>query len=158
MGHLRPLAALRADGEEFPIEATIARVAIDGHPYYAAIVRDITARRRDEASLQRQADLLDLAYDAIFTWNWNGQSPSGTVVPSDCTATRREDAIGQFSRDLLRTRLSDGLAGVLRTLDREGVWEGELTHTRRDGSAVLVESRLVLVDGREVLLRPRSDP
>ena len=72
MGHLRPLAAIRGDGEEFPIEATIARVAIDGRPYYAAIVRDITARQRDAASLQRQADLLDLAYDAIFTWDWDG--------------------------------------------------------------------------------------
>ncbi len=50
MGHLRPLAALRSDGEEFPIEATISRVAIGGRPYYAAIVRDISAREAAEAA------------------------------------------------------------------------------------------------------------
>jgi PAS domain S-box-containing protein len=50
MGHLRPLAALRADGTEFPIEATISRVAIDGRPYYAAIIRDITAREAAESA------------------------------------------------------------------------------------------------------------
>src|SRR5688500_2131817 len=49
MGHLRPLAALRADGKEFPIEATISRIAIAGRPYYAAIVRDISARQAAEA-------------------------------------------------------------------------------------------------------------
>jgi PAS domain S-box-containing protein len=50
MGHLRPLAALRADGEEFPIEATISRVEIGGRLYLAAIVRDITARQHAEAA------------------------------------------------------------------------------------------------------------
>ena len=50
MGHLRPLAALRSDGEECPIETTISRVAIGGHPYYAAIVRDISAREAAEAA------------------------------------------------------------------------------------------------------------
>lgn len=49
MGHLRPLAALRADGHEFPIEATISRVAIGERPYYAAIVRDISGRQAVEA-------------------------------------------------------------------------------------------------------------
>lgn len=59
MGHVRPLAALRADGEEFPIEATIARVAIQDHAYTAAIIRDITARVQADAernaSLEREA-------------------------------------------------------------------------------------------------------
>jgi PAS domain S-box-containing protein len=50
MGHLRPLAALRSDGSEFPIEATISRVAIGEKPYYAAIVRDISAREAAEAA------------------------------------------------------------------------------------------------------------
>ena len=52
---------MRADGEEFPIEATIARVAIDGRPYYASIVRDITARKRAEAEHERS-----LAWEAAI--------------------------------------------------------------------------------------------
>jgi PAS domain S-box-containing protein len=49
MGHLRPLAARRADGHEFPIEATISQVSIDGKTFGAAIVRDISARQQAEA-------------------------------------------------------------------------------------------------------------
>lgn len=49
MGHLRPLAALRRDGTEFPIEATISRVTVGGNLFYAAIVRDISERQAAEA-------------------------------------------------------------------------------------------------------------
>ena len=62
MGHLRPLMGVRADGEEFPIEATIAQVEIGGEPYYAAIVRDITWRQTAETEhaliLKREAAAL----------------------------------------------------------------------------------------------------
>jgi PAS domain S-box-containing protein len=150
MGHLRPLAAVRADGEEFPIEASIARVVVDGRLYYVAIVRDITARKRGEASLQRHADLLNLAYDAIFTWDWNGPITFWNRGAERLYGYSWDEASGQSSRDLLRTRHSKGLDSVLQTLEREGVWEGELTQTRRDGSEVLVESRLVLVDSEGV--------
>ena len=49
MGHLRPLVARRADGHEFPIEATISEVTIEGRTYGAAIVRDISERHAAEA-------------------------------------------------------------------------------------------------------------
>jgi PAS domain S-box-containing protein len=49
MGHLRPLAALRRDGTEFPIEATISRVTVGNDLFYAAIVRDISERQAAEA-------------------------------------------------------------------------------------------------------------
>ena len=120
MGQLRPLAAMRANGEEFPIEASIARVAIEGRPYYAAVVRDITARQRAETSLERQADLLDLAYDAIFTWDWHGPITFWNVGAERLYGYTRMEAIGRFSHDLLRNSPPAGLADISSILERTG--------------------------------------
>jgi PAS domain S-box-containing protein len=97
--------------------------------------------------LRRQAELLNLAYDAIFIWDWDGPITFWNRGAERLYGYSRDEAIGQASHDFLHTCHPDGFAHVLGTLKREGVWEGELTHTRRDGSEVRVESRHVLVDG-----------
>jgi PAS domain S-box-containing protein len=43
---------LRADGSEFPIEASISRVVLKGRRVFSVILRDITDRRRAEAALR----------------------------------------------------------------------------------------------------------
>ena len=48
MGQLGTVMGLRANGEEFPIEAAISHIAVDGKKYYTAILRDITERQRAE--------------------------------------------------------------------------------------------------------------
>jgi PAS domain S-box-containing protein len=45
--------AMRTDGEEFPIEATVSRVDIAGQSFYTFILRDISQRRQQEAEQRR---------------------------------------------------------------------------------------------------------
>ena len=45
------LFALRANGEQFPIEATISQVQVAGQKLYTVILRDITERKRAEETL-----------------------------------------------------------------------------------------------------------
>jgi PAS domain S-box-containing protein len=52
------LFATRANGEEFPIEATISQVEIEGEKLLSVILRDISARMQVEAEL-RQAQRLE---------------------------------------------------------------------------------------------------
>ncbi|MFQ6113654.1 MAG: sigma 54-interacting transcriptional regulator, partial [bacterium] len=47
------LIALRADGEEFPIEATISQVEVSGQKLYTVILRDINERQKAEAELNK---------------------------------------------------------------------------------------------------------
>jgi PAS domain S-box-containing protein len=56
------LWALRADGEEFPIEASISQVALEGRRYFTAIVRDITPQMQAHRALeQRERELSALS-------------------------------------------------------------------------------------------------
>jgi len=47
------LTARRADGEEFPIEATISRVEVAGQRLYTIILRDIDERKQAEEELRK---------------------------------------------------------------------------------------------------------
>ncbi len=56
MGALGAIWGARADGQEFPIEASISQIEVGGDKFYTAILRDVTRRRRAEAELQRTSD------------------------------------------------------------------------------------------------------
>ena len=49
----RTLVALRSNGEEFPIEATISQVKTSSEKLYTVILRDISARKRTEDQLRQ---------------------------------------------------------------------------------------------------------
>jgi PAS domain S-box-containing protein len=65
------LTALRANGEEFPIDASISHHREGGKSLYTVILRDITERVRSDARLAqseaRLRGILDSAMDAIIT-------------------------------------------------------------------------------------------
>ncbi|HTP95481.1 MAG TPA: ATP-binding protein [Burkholderiales bacterium] len=65
MAASRVLIGVRANGERFPIEASIAAVGVNGERTYTLIMRDVTERVRAQQALeQRNADLQQFAYVA----------------------------------------------------------------------------------------------
>jgi PAS domain S-box-containing protein len=54
MGDQTTLWALRADGSEFPIEASISQAGEPGRRLYTVILRDISLRKRNEETMLRQ--------------------------------------------------------------------------------------------------------
>ena len=96
------------------------------------------------AERTRQASLLNLTHDTIFVrdmsdiityWNRGAQELYGWMA---------EDAIGRRAHDLLQTIFPAPLEEINANLLRNGRWEGDLVHTKRDGAKLTVASRWAL--------------
>jgi PAS domain S-box-containing protein len=67
MGGEANVVGMRADGTEFPIDASISHLLEDGKPLYTVILRDITERKRAEQELRLSREYLRNLYDNLQT-------------------------------------------------------------------------------------------
>lgn len=103
-GHLGELTAVRRDGTEFPIEASISHARVNGKSVFTAIVRDLTERRQAEKSLAERADYLRIL---------NSIHRSILAAPSS-------EAVAEIVLNYLVELLPFARAGVLLPDSREG--------------------------------------
>ena len=96
--------------------------------------------RKAAESLSDQAALLDLTHDAIFVRDRNDVITYWNAGAEKLYGWSRKEARGQKADALLKTKYPLS-AGTPEQLDDPGRWQGELVHTRRDGSEVWVASR-----------------
>jgi PAS domain S-box-containing protein len=70
MGTQSEITGLRADGREFPLEASISQVVVGGKKTFTVILRDITQRKQSEIALRDSAEryqrLMELVPNAIW--------------------------------------------------------------------------------------------
>lgn len=142
MGSLGAIFGLRSDGEEFPIEASISQLESDGHKFYTVILRDITERKRAEETLNEQTRILDLApvlindlNSRIVFWNSGAEQMYGW---------KAEEVLDKFTHSVFQTEFPRPLEEIKARLFARGYWEGELVHTKRDGTQIVVASHWVL--------------
>jgi PAS domain S-box-containing protein len=107
------------------------------------IARDITEQKRQAELAERQAQLLDQAYepilvrdhrDRIVYWNKGAERLYGWTSP---------EAVGRVSHEILQTTFPEPQEELARKLERDGHWEGELMHRTRRGQRVTVLSRWI---------------
>ncbi len=156
---------LRKDGSVVNISLVISPMTdAAGHvTSVSTIARDIRLQKRAEtdlldrtnalerqaAVLAEQAALLDLAQDAIIVrsmdnliqfWNCGAEAMYGWTS---------QEALGRDKEELLKSEFSESNEQIDATLLRDGRWEGEAIHHKRDGTPVTVASRWTLQRGAD---------
>jgi PAS domain S-box-containing protein len=71
MGEYSALTGLRADGSEFPIEASISQAMLGDQKFFTVIMRNITERRQVEAERQKFVSLADNSLEFIGMCDMN---------------------------------------------------------------------------------------
>jgi PAS domain S-box-containing protein len=136
----------RKDGAIVDVSLTISPVRDAAGRVIGAskVARDITERRQAERALSEQARLLDLSNDAIFVRDAGDHVTYWNEAATELYGFTREEAMGRVTHELLQTQFPAHLGMIKEQLHRDERWNGELVHTRKDGTKVIVVSRWVL--------------
>ncbi len=101
-----------------------------------------TELRESEQRLREQAQLLDMApilarspKDRVIFWSGGAEQMYGFT---------NEEAVGQTSHMLLNAHFFEPLEKIQAKLLREGHWEGEVQHRRKDGRIIHVATKWVV--------------
>src|SRR5262249_53477135 len=98
-------------------------------------------RKRGEEVVREQAALLNLAHDAIMGRGAGDEITFWSNGAQETCGWTWEEALGQVAPELLKTRFPKPQAELSAEVAGKGRWEGELTHTRKDGREIVVASR-----------------
>ena len=98
----------------------------------------------DRPAHRNNAELLDLLYETIMIRDMEGRIKYWNRAADEMYGWKSEEALDSISHELLRTKFPKPLSDIESDLVNEGSWQGELVHTRRDGSTIVVKSRWVL--------------
>jgi two-component system cell cycle sensor histidine kinase/response regulator CckA len=145
MAGTRDIYALRADGDEFPAEASISQLDGGEQKLYTVIMRDVTSRVLARQEIERQTMLLDLAPVIIFTLDW--RIASWNAGAERLYGWSAQEAIGKFAYKLLDTIYPEPRQKVIDDFFVNGSWQGDLAHLKKNGERVIVASNLALHHG-----------
>ena len=133
------------DGRCLVVSLTLSPVRDDAGRLIgiSKIARDITEQKKQQEVAQRQAQLLDQAYEPILV-----RDPQDRIVYWNKGAERlygwkAAEALGRVSHELLQTTFPEPVEDIVKRLERDGHWEGELLHRTRGGNRVTVLSRWI---------------
>ncbi|NRT30028.1 PAS domain S-box-containing protein [Clostridium beijerinckii] len=156
-------------------EASLAPVFEDGIlKYCIEITTDITEKvldrkrmeeqtkviKKQNEQLMMQANLLNLSHDAILAWEINGSIIYWNKGAEEKYGYNSEEAIGSISYELLKTTFPISFSSIKSTLLSDGIWHAEIEQIKKDGSKLLVETRLQLIvdeNGKQIVLETNRD-
>ena len=150
MSSLQVLGALRSDGAEFPIEASISQVEVDGEKIYTVVLRDISARKRAEEASALLSALVESSADAIISKDLQSRVTSWNAGAERMFGHTAREMLGQPITVLLSPENQTEEDEILtRVRNGESVEHFEATRVRKDGRSIQVSVTISPIkDGR----------
>lgn len=142
---------VRKDGSQFWANIIITALYDESRQLtgFAKVTRDVTERKQAMRNLQEQADLLDLANDAIVVRNLDSAIVYWNLGAKKMYGYTKEQAEGIISHDLFKTEFPKPCSEIIQDILTKGRWDGELIHYTQAGQRIIVESRQTLKIGSE---------
>ena len=135
---------LRRDGKVVPVRVSLSKFNLHNRKVLSALFHDISDSKESAKKIQEQANLLELAHDAIFVhtldekiqyWNKGAQHLYGW--------TAEEASNGDFGKIGYKDRAS--FEAAKKILLEEGRWSGEVSKRTKTRQDVVVASSWTLV-------------
>ena len=132
---------IRKNGTALWVRETASAFFLKSRPVLLVVCEDITEQKRAEEGLREQANLLSLTHDAIFVRDLKGTVKYWNLGAQNLYGWTAKEATGKNVHELLETVFPVSFDQIQNELIRTDRWEGEITHTKRDGAKVVVASR-----------------
>jgi PAS domain S-box-containing protein len=143
MGHLSALWAVRADGEEFQIEASISQVEVGGRRMFTVILRDVTERRQAEEIRERLAAVVDSSDDAIISKTLDGTIAAWNRGAEKVFGYSSCEVLGKPMSILMPPERANEESDILARIRRgESVEHFETVRVRKDGTQIDVSATI----------------
>ncbi|MBW4505401.1 MAG: response regulator [Scytonematopsis contorta HA4267-MV1] len=114
-------------------------------PLLERSIRYAIERKQTQQKISEQAALLDVATDAIFVQDLNSQILFWNKSAERLYGFTSEEALNRQAQELWQEKSPSSLQQALKSLVRNGAWEGELQQKTKLGKDITVESRWTLV-------------
>lgn len=127
---------------------------------FATVFEDITERKHSEETIQQQADIIELSFDAIIVGQLNGGIESWNQGAVELYGYTEHEAVGMPIYELLKSNFPVPWPKIREKIGQGGIWEGELKHRTKGGQIVIVSSRIqaiIMNDGSLKLLETNRD-
>jgi two-component system cell cycle sensor histidine kinase/response regulator CckA len=130
----------RADGSTIPVELSLVSFQVEGQRFAVSMARDVTERKRAQASLQLFRALLDHSMDTIEVI----EPATGRILDVNAQACRahgytRDEYLGLTIVDLSPQVPPARWTAIAADVEREGSIVLQDVHRRKDGSIFPVE-------------------
>ncbi|NEO32746.1 MAG: response regulator [Symploca sp. SIO3C6] len=142
----RETILMAKDGCQLPVSVTAsvmenAEGELEG---FVCLVQDISAKKKAQAALRRQALMFETIYDGVIITDFQGRIIDYNPAAEGMFGYKKDEVLGKNANIVYRTTTQiDTTKCMLDSLLAEGRWAGEIEFIRNNGSQGVCETVFV---------------